>query len=247
MRRKFLIILMMMLFGVCSVQAVDITLSTSGTIELGDIYDDVYVENDGTIVDMLGGQIGRLRLSDGSIFNMDGGNITGGIDAHESSYFDMSNGTIDVDSTMVLYGVGGSFSGGNVTANGLKTGVSSTVQIDGGILNFGTFDIYGDIMISGGSLGVSGIFSSHNNTIDIFSGQLTVYDIGFDEYSTMNIYGRDFIYDSVQKILTGYLVDDSYLSMGGVDQWEYEQFNLIPEPTTLLLFGLGGLFLRKRN
>ena len=248
MRKEISIILMMLLFGVCSVQAMDITFSTSGTIGVGDIYDTVYVENDGTVVDMSGGQVGHLWLGDESIFNMFGGNITSGIDAHGSSYFDITNGVIDVDSTVVLYGIGGSFSGGSVTANGLKTGAFSTVQITEGILSFDTFDIHGDITISGGSLNIGGIFyTPFENTVDIFGGQVTVHDMWLNEYSTMNSYGENFNYDPVQRVLTGYLLDESYLSIGGVDQWEYEQFNLIPEPATLLLLGLGGVFLRRRS
>lgn len=243
---KLLTLLIIITPAVC--QAIPITFTSSGAIGTGDIYDYVYLENDGTVVDMTGGQIEDLWLYDESVFNMSGGNIIDGIDAHGSSYFDMSNGTINAGSTIILYGDGGRFSGGNVTAIVLKTGPFSTTQIDGGVLSFNIFDINGDITINGGVLTVnSKFYTAADSIIEIFGGSLTVNDLSFDQDSTMNIYGRDFNYNSVQKILTGNLLDDSYFSIGGVDQWEYDQINLVPEPTTLLLFGLGGLFLRKRS
>ena len=247
MLKKISMILMMMLSGVCSVQAVDITFSTSGTISAGDTYDTVYVQNDGTVVDMTGGQIGRLWLHDSSIFNMDGGNITGGIDAHGLSYFDMTGGSIDADS-VILYGLGGSFSGGNIVAsNTLKISCSSVVEITGGTFDINYLD--GHFTMSEGIVNAVDISVAYEGTIEIKGGQLTADDVYFCDYSTVNIYGdkNSFNYNQMGKLLTGNLFDGNYLGMGGVDWWEYEQLNFVPEPTTLLLFGFGALILRKRN
>lgn len=59
--------------GLCL--AGDITFSSSGSIGPNDTYDTVYVQNDGTIVDMWGGQIARLRTSYISTFNFHAGQI----------------------------------------------------------------------------------------------------------------------------------------------------------------------------
>lgn len=207
------------------VYSADITFSTSGTIGAGDIYDVVYLENNDTVVDMTGGQIGKLWLYDNSTFNMSGGNITGGIDAHGTSYFDISGGTIDIESVLVLYGDGGCFSGGRITADGLKTGKFSMVKIDGGELSFGTFYIDGDLIITGGVLEI---------------GELAIADD-----SIISIYSGNYSYNLTNEILTGYLIDGSYFSIGGVNQSKYDRINFVPEPMTLILFGLGGLFLKR--
>jgi len=254
MRKIILIILMMLLFGVCSVQAVDITFSTSGTISNGDVYDNVYVENDFTVVDMTGGQIGRLYTRDISTFNMSGGQILGlhSINIEALSNFYMSGGEANL-SGLYLYGAGlnydvggiASISGGTLSAQQVKVYRDAELVLEDGNIHFGTFNVMDD------------------GIVDIFAGNVMIdeayiaygYYIG-DEYidvgATINVYGYDFNYDSTGGtygggILTGYLSDGNPFSIDQVNEMEYTSFNLIPEPTTLLLLGLGGLFLRKRS
>jgi hypothetical protein len=66
-----------------------------------------------------------------------------------------------------------------------------------------------------------------------------------NELPTINVYGYDFTY--TEGVISGYLIDNSPFSIGGVNESEYLRFNLIPEPATLLLLGTGGLLLRKRG
>jgi hypothetical protein len=206
----------------------DITFSSSGTITDGNVYDNVYVQNDGTVVDMSGGQIASLWLSDASRFNMTGGYIMPySINAAGTSYFDMSGGIVDSDE-IILYGSGGSFSGGDVSVSvRLKTGVLSTIEFEAGTLNFGAFDIQGSMNIRG--------------------GDLTVDNIGLHLDSLINIYSEDYNYNAGSKVLTAYLIDGGYLSMSGLDQSEYDSINFVPEPTSFLLLFLSGLFLRTRR
>jgi hypothetical protein len=205
---------------------------SSGQILPGETWDNVYVQNDNTVVDMLGGQVGGLQLSDRSIFNMSGGDITGGINAFGTSYFNMVDGTIDVDA-LILYGKEGNISGGNISAYNLKASLHTIVQITGGVLNFNIFDIYGELTISGGLLHVNdALINDRDATVN-------VYGYGFNYNPTGGTYG--------DGILTGYLLDNNFFSIDQLSEPEFQRFNLIPEPATLLLLGLGGLFLRKRK
>ena len=255
MRKKILIILMMLLFAVCSVQAVAITFSTSGTIGAGDTYDTVYVENDGTVVDMTGGQIVDLLTSDISTFNMSGGQITGlgsHIGVGALSTFNMLNGIADLHG-LYLEGAGAIYSAGG------------TASISGGTLSAETVKIYPDAKLTLANAGVYfGMFNiMEDGQMDIFSGNVEIshasvaygYYVG-DDYmdvgATINVHGYDFNYDPTGGaysggILTGYLSDGNPFSIDQVSEMEYTSFNLIPEPATLLLFGLGALLLRKRN
>ena len=234
MKKAILTILMMLLFGVCSVQAVDITFSTSGTIVNGNVYDDVYVENDGTIVDMFGGQIEGLWLYDTSIFNLHNGQIVGyfsGIDIGHLSTINVLGGVIDKSSDFVVHG-NANFDGGSITAGRLKTYEDSIVTLTGGFLNLGMLEIHGEL--------------------NIYGGMLDIEDNGGTD-GVVNIYGYDFTYIPTGDpfwgggTLTGYLLDNNPFIIKGLSQNEFENFNLIPEPMTVLLLGLGGVFLRRKS
>jgi len=223
------------LLPVCA-NATDKTFTTSGTIVDGNVYGSVYVQNDGTIVDMSGGQITNwLGTRDTSIFNMSGGLISGFINIDYLSSFNVSGGTITVSSDFVVYG-SANISGGNITAGRLKTypaafnpvTPASVVDINGGSLNFNIFDIHGEVNIYRGLLDVN----------DSWIGGW-----GNDQAS-INVYGHDFNYDSYTRILTGHLLDNNPFIIKGVDASEYTRFNLIPEPISLLLFGFGLLAVR---
>ena len=207
----------------------DFTFSSSGTIGPNDVYDNVYVENNGTIVDMTGGQVSSLSMYDSSIFNLYDGQISGffgGISISSLSTINVLGGTIDKNVDFVVDG-NANFTGGNITDYRLKTYKDSIVTFTGGSLNFDYFDIQGGM--------------------DIRGGDLTVDDVGLHIESVINIFSENYNYNADSKVLTAYLIDAGYLSMSGLDQLEYDSINFVPEPTTLLLLSLGGLFLRTRR
>jgi len=110
-----------------------------------------------------------------------------------------------------------------------------------------------------GSLGMlGGLFD--DSTLNVYSGYIDVFLTNFDvsPTTTVNIYGYGFEYTSngrwmppigegqgwwVSK-LTGYDFDGGPITFLGIpDPDTHDNINLIPEPTTFLLLGLGGLAL----
>jgi hypothetical protein len=219
-------------FSLCA-KATDITFTSSGTITDGNVYTNVYVKNNGTVVNMSGGQIGSgswgvLGTIDNSIFNLSGGQIsTTSINIGPLSTINVSAGIIDVSSSFAVMDDGSAnFSGGNITAERLKTYPDSVINITGGNISFDYLDMLG-------------------GELNIYRGLLNVDNAGIGSPATVNIFGHGFNYDPAgQGILTGYLLDDSFFTIDGVSQSEYTRFNLIPEPMSLFIFGFGLLVTR---
>lgn len=232
--------------------ATDITFSSSGSIGVGDSYDDVYLENDGTVVDMTGGQITKDIYTNHNIctFNFSGGNISGSgadINIRALGYFNMSGGVADLhgfylDASGLNYDIGGvgHISGGVLSSDNVKIYPDAHLTLDNANVTFGMFDVMTDatVDIYGGNLNITSAYIAYG----YFIGEDYI-----DAGSTINIYGYGFDYDVTNQILSGYLQDNNYFQIGEVNEFEYTSFNLIPEPATLLLFGLGGLLLRKQK
>ncbi len=109
--------------------------------------------------------------------------------------------------------------------------------------DFGTINIYG------GSLNLEYLAVSDLCTLNIYGGDVYIGNSPvFSDSSSVNIYGYGFNYDGA-RLLTGYLSDDSHFFMGECYPSDYALLNLIviPEPATLLLVGIGTIFLRKRG
>jgi len=155
---------------------------------------------------------------------------------------------------------------------GAKIGAGSAANMD--LYDLSTLNIYGGIVdmivvasdaatinLHKGSLGMLGAIAD-NSTLNVYSGYVDVFLTNFDvsPTSTVNIYGYGFEYKSngrwmppigegqgwwVSK-LTGYSFTGNPITVWGLpDPKIHVNINLIPEPMTLLLLGLGWLCLFK--
>jgi len=155
---------------------------------------------------------------------MTGGVVTSQLGAYDSSTVNISGGIL-----------GGVFTSVESVASTLN--LSGSMQADG-VEIWGS----GSLNMFGGTVGSVGI----HNVANLYGGTISDYLLAT---STVNIFGYDFEYDPLAGNyqggqLIGFWLDDT---PGGpiIDTWPH--IVLIPEPASLLLFGLGGLFLRRRS
>ncbi len=241
MKTRMLKFVFVVLLPFCA-YATNITFTSSGSIVEGDVYNAVYLQNDGTVVNMSGGQIGGgdtfsgLQIYERTIFNMSGGQILyhSSINMERLSTINISGGTIATGQFVVYDSAVFDVSGGNITVDTLKTYFNSVVNVTGGNVSVDVADIMGTLNLYGGS------FIVNNSYASLSSG------------SQINIHYSDFCYTPNSNplyhdgVLTGHLLDGSEFRFGGLDDFIYSSFNLIPEPATVFLLSIGGLFLQKK-
>ncbi len=105
------------------------------------------------------------------------------------------------------------------------------------------------VNIYGGSLDILG--ASENSLVNLYSGNLS--RLGIEDNSLLNLYAYDVVcyptgglYDR-GWIEGRYISSDLYFNIDFVKLGTCSHINIVPEPTALILFGLGGLFLRKKK
>ncbi len=173
-----------------------------------------------------------------AIYNIGPGDDFGNLSLFDYDEFYMTGGT-----------------GHNLNVAGWSIGIIedteplNIAQGDGGIWELDTYS-YSELTINGGEfyeLGAHGesIVNLHGGQI---LGDLTIYN----STAWVHIFGYDFNNDPFTgSPLTGFWPDATPFSINLVDSTitTYDQivFHIIPEPATLLLFGLVGLALRKRR
>ena len=129
-----------------------------------------------------------------------------------------------------------------------RTYGSSTVNIHGGELEQGGVTWESSTMnIYGGTVMLDGPLFTDSSTLNIYGGDVRMGAPYAENSSTINIYGYDFS-EFPAFSLTGFLSDGSPFEFIELTQAQ-SHINLIviPEPATVLLLALGGMFLRKRR
>lgn len=107
------------------------------------------------------------------------------------------------------------------------------------------------INICGGEA-LNGIGADGNGIFNLYSS-LSIPGISLHENSLLNLYAYDVIYHTTGGMWNDgwiegyYLIDNTYF-VSDIAGDSFSHINIVPEPTTILLLGLGSLLvIRKRN
>jgi hypothetical protein len=228
MKTKIYVIMTgVVLLGACSAQAVldDKIFTSSGQILPGEEWNSVYVYNDDTVVDMLGGFVEGLATYDGSTVNVTAGSINT-LDATDFSTANVSGGSVLTlaaydSATVKLFPNGSVFS--------LDSAGAGTAYMSGGITEYAR--------------------AGESSTMNLYGGTVTNYMNAWGS-STVNIYGYNFTYDPLAGSwdggqLTGFWLDDTAFTIDLYSRETYSHINLIPEPSSLALLAVGALFAKR--
>jgi hypothetical protein len=199
----------------------DKIFTSSGQILPGEEWNSVYVYNDDTVVDMLGGFVEGLATYDGSTVNVTAGSING-LNAHQFSTANVSGGTV---LTLAAYDSGTVKLFPSGTVFSLDAAGAGTAYMSGGITEYAR--------------------TGDSSTLNLYGGTVTNYLNAWDS-ATVNIYGYGFTFDPTAGAwnggqLTGFWLDATPLTIDLYGTETYSHINLIPEPCTILLVALGCL------
>ena len=135
--------------------------------------------------------------------------------------------------------------------NFIEAGWESTVNMTGGYLDYIKVSGESTVNMTGGYLDyiiASGESKAYlrGGTIDDF-WRMPLEDGEPIEEAMIHVFALDYLYDSPSNLLTGHWGDNSAFSINlNIPSSDYIEFHIIPEPTSILLLGLGGLMLRRR-
>jgi hypothetical protein len=163
-------------------------------------------------------------VHDAATFNFSGG------DLHYITAYDQS--TVNIT---------GGFSGVNVVQN-------ATGNISGNA-NVGAANIDGSGILNVYSGSIGQLIANGNSIVNLMGGTFTAY-LGAELSATINVFGHDLAKTDTGGMygygqITGFWQDDSSFTINLAGSGAYSVTNLIPEPATFLLFGIGTLLLRK--
>ena len=212
--------------GTIPAQAEDKVFTESGEIVDGDVWVLVDIYNDDTIVDMSGGMCDFITTHDKSTLNIIGGQAQVG--AQDFSIINISSGSL---------------SGAHAYNNGKVNFSGNAISLRLAAVDYGIANMTGGV--------VEYLAAGDSGTLNIYSGVVTdsLYASG---NSIVNVFGHDFYYDPSGGMsdggqLTGFWLDDTSLSIDLYGVNTYSHINLIPEPSMLLLLGLGSVVIRRKK
>jgi|AntAceMinimDraft_16_1070373.scaffolds.fasta_scaffold17371_2 hypothetical protein len=241
-----------------------------GTIS-GGTYSDVTIESTAT-VGMTAGTVETMQINQMGTLNYYGGSIEDEIYLRDSGILNFEGATFQRPQGLSMHnGSSLNFNDGLLSGT-LEIHDFVEVVIDGGQITDALLNSngYANTTISDGSIDWDDMWLNGFSVLDIYGGTVNWFSAGIGDDATLNIYGgiisfehgfslsndgefnvhySDIIYvNEWDDIIIGYhLLDDSEFMLNQFSQYEIDQINFVPEPTTFLLLGLGGLLLRKRK
>ena len=226
--RILLVTAAVVLLGAAKVQAVNITFNTSGVIDGNDVYDNVYIYNDDTIVDMLGGLVDSIGTYDASTVNVTGGQVST-LGAHEFSTANVS--------------------GGEVYSLGARDSATVNLSDIGNVSSLSARGDYGTVNMTGGTTEYAG--AGESGILNLYGGVVTDSLNAWDS-ATVNIFGYDLVMTSSgggynYGQVYGFWEDDTPFTIDFNTSETYSHINLIPEPSSFILFALGSLILKRKK
>jgi hypothetical protein len=251
-------------------QAADITFTSDANIQTGDLWSNVSIYDSPpahTTVNMTGGLVNDiLRVCNASTFNMSAGQVVGGaLWANDQSKVNIFGNSV-VGGLSVYSNATVNFSG-NASVAGASTGNSGILNVYGGIINQFTgynssvVNVYGGIIgttnldvgafdtsvftIYGGV--IDHLSATDSSTINLRGGNITNW---LGASSAINVFGYDLAKTDTGGTygygqVTGFWQNGSPFTIDLRYSSTYSAINLVPEPATLLLFGVGTFLLRK--
>ncbi|MHC4463202.1 MAG: PEP-CTERM sorting domain-containing protein [Planctomycetota bacterium] len=181
-----------------------------------------------------------IQAFDDSIINISGGILYGDIRSHHNTQVNISDGTL-----------AGVF--GNIHAKDSSQVFITGGEIEGGLTTYANSQGCITDGVIRGWIGTTG-----DSIVNIFGGQIEG-SFSLWHFSDLTLHGSNFMVDgqpaygtitgtgdTIYGTLTGALTDDTLLNNDFIIN-NYASLILIPEPSALLLFGLGAVMLRRKD
>lgn len=225
--RKLITILAVVLLVENSLYAIpDKIFTSSGHILPGEEYSNVSIYNDGTIVNMIGGNVDGIATYDASMVNVTGGSVNT-LDALEFSIANIIGGSV------------GASAWDHAVVNFFDDASAGTI----GARDFGTLNMIGG---TADRLG-----AGDSGTLNLYGGTINE-SLGASREAVINIYGYGFNYDPNAGSrdggqLTGFWLDYTPFTIDLYGIETYSHINLIPEPGSLILLSFGSLIIKRRR